>query len=372
MNVFGLLEDPINGTVQNPTCLARIGSPEYFNFAFVTLNGRAQAPANPIDSTLRTFTPDPTRDLFMNSGDTIRVTMFDSPEGLKVILDDLTTGQSGSMKASPANGFAQIKFDPTGTSCDAIPYAFHPMYSTSSEQTRVIWAAHTYNVAFSDEIGHWQNCRGVAVPATPFGVDQNGVPISCPAGNTETDGEPAEDPLAGGDDNFCFPASESSLIPLQGCTDTNTGFDGVAYQPVWPDGNTRLHPTPIQFTSPLTGPNFTFQYERAGLEADLPRIEFNTCNRLTGSGCTLIPTTDDGQPASFYPYFSIASHSGQCVWQLGDRIPGTTNDFGRNAGYGNIIAPPYLLFGGGGKVVHRYNDFRNVFSANPCLASPGS
>jgi hypothetical protein len=55
------------------------------------------------------------------------------------------------------------------------------MYSTSSKQTRVIWVAHTYNVGFADEIGHFENCNG---PATPFGVDASGNPIACPAGNT--------------------------------------------------------------------------------------------------------------------------------------------------------------------------------------------
>ena len=33
------------------------------------------------------------------------------------------------------------------------------MYSTSSEHTRVPWAAHSYNVAFSDEIGHFEYCN---------------------------------------------------------------------------------------------------------------------------------------------------------------------------------------------------------------------
>ena len=62
------------------------------------------------------------------------------------------------MVASAANDFAQVKFDPTGSGCTAIPYNFHPMYSTSSPMTRVPWAAHTYNVAFSDEIGHFDYC----------------------------------------------------------------------------------------------------------------------------------------------------------------------------------------------------------------------
>ena len=58
MNVFSLLEDPVNGTLQNPTCAARSGI-ETFQFAFVTKNGVSQAPANPLDSTLATYTPDP-------------------------------------------------------------------------------------------------------------------------------------------------------------------------------------------------------------------------------------------------------------------------------------------------------------------------
>jgi len=59
------------------------------------------------------------------------------------------------MTASAANGFGQVQYDPTGTSCVNLPYDFHPMYSTSSEQTRVIWAAHTYNISFTSEIGHF-------------------------------------------------------------------------------------------------------------------------------------------------------------------------------------------------------------------------
>ena len=51
-----VLEDPVNGTLQNSTCAARVGI-ETFQFAFVTKNGVAQAPANPLDSTLKTFTP---------------------------------------------------------------------------------------------------------------------------------------------------------------------------------------------------------------------------------------------------------------------------------------------------------------------------
>lgn len=365
LNIDSLSEDPVNGTLQNPTCAAKAGT-EYVNFAFVTKDGKAQAPANPLDATLTTFTPDHTRDLFMNSGDRISVAMFDTPQGLRVVLKDLTTGDSGSMTASRANGFAQIKFDPTGNSCKAIPYAFHPMYGTARQGVGTIWAADQYNVAFDQEIGHFQRCNGTAVPATPFGVDSSGTPISCPPSNTTDDGEFAENPLAGGDDNFCFPKSESQLVRVQGCTDTNTGFDGVSYHPVWPDGNTALHPTSVKFTSPLTGPSFNQPYGSASLSVDLPRIETNTCNRQTGAGCTHIPTTDDGTPALFYPYFSIAG-SAPCVWQLGGAIPGS-NDFGGNAGYGPLVSQRYLVFGGHGATNDLFNIFRNTFQTNPCPA----
>ena len=90
------------------------------------------------------------------------------------------------MTASKANGFGQVKFDPNGSSCTAIPYNFHPMYSTSSTSTRVTWAAGSYNVAFDTEIGHFQFCDGpYKIPATQFGLDAKGNPTVCPADDTE-------------------------------------------------------------------------------------------------------------------------------------------------------------------------------------------
>jgi hypothetical protein len=368
LNIFSLLEDPVAGTAQNAACADRIGL-EPFNFAFVTRNGVSQAPANPIDSTLTTFTPDPAKTLFMNAGDRVRVTTHDTPQGVKVILSDLSTRQSGSMTASAANGYAQIKYDPTGTSCQAIPYNFHPMYSTSSPQTRVIWAAHTYNVAFSDEIGHFEDCNGPnPIPASQFGVDAQGNPIACPAGDVE--GRGANVSPTDGDDNFCFPGSEAVLVDINGCTDTNTGFDGLTYQPVWPDGNTAVHPEPFLFSSPLTGRNLNVNYTQMAFEADLPRIETNTCNRTTGAGCTLIPTTDKGQPAAFYPFFSTLHGQGTghgCQWAFGNDLPGG-NDLGRNAQYGTLLSSSYLIFGGGGASHNLINNFRQIFTPNPCRA----
>jgi hypothetical protein len=368
VNIFSAAEDPVNGTTLNSTCAAQTGV-EYVNFAFITKNGRTTAPANPVQSTTATFTPDPQNDLFMNSGDHLSVSLHDTPNGVQVAIHDLTSDQVGSMTASAANGFGQVKYDPTGTSCVNLPYDFHPMYSTSSEQTSVIWAAHTYNIAFADEIGHFENCTGPnPIPATPFGFDSSGNPVTCPAGNVEGFGNNTSP--ADGDDNFCFPASEALRIKVNGCTDTNTGFDGFDYQAVWPDGNRALHPEPFMFSSPRTGVSDRVNYARVGFEADLPRIEFNTCDESTGAGCTLIPTTDKGTPAAFYPFFSALRPGGEgngCQWAFGNDLPGAISDFGRNAQYGSLLSTPHLAFGGGGATANFFFNFRQIRS-NPCRA----
>ncbi len=371
MNIFSLAEDPVAGTTLNATCAAKTGL-EYVNFAFISKNGRTTAAANPVDSTTATFTPDRKNDLFMNSGDNLKVSLHDTPNGLQAVINDLTSGQTGAMTASAANGFGQVQYAPTGSSCVDIPYDFHPMYSTSSEQTRVIWAAHTYNISFTSEIGHFENCAGPnPIPATPFGLDASGNPVTCPAGNSEGFG--SNKSPTDGDDDFCFPGTEALRININGCTDTNTGFDGLSYQPVWPDGNKKLHPQPILFSSPRTGPGNSVNYSRVGFEANLPRIE-STCNRSTGAGCTLIPTTDKGTPAAFYPFFSAFQNgvqdergNGGCVWAFGNDLPGATTDFGRNAQYGSLLSSTYLAFGKGGATVQLINNFRQIIS-NPCPA----
>ena len=178
------------------------------------------------------------------------------------------------------------------------------MYSTSSTRRRASPGPRgSYNVAFDSEIGHFQFCSGPKkIPATPFGLLPNGNPTTCPKGNSE--GRGVNKQPADGDDLFCFPGKEALVFKVTGCTFTNTGFDGASYQRLWPNGNTKMHPTPFQFTSPTTGPFYTKQYSQVGFEADLPDIEQPICNRSTGVGCTLIPQTDTGLPAVFYPFYS--------------------------------------------------------------------
>jgi hypothetical protein len=359
LTIDSLTLNPITGQENNAACEDLV-TVEPVNFAFITKSGQPHAPPSPVNSTIDTFTPHRSTDLFMNSGDQIRLTMHDTAHGLLVSLHDLTTGQSGSMTASAAKGFGQVKFDPNGNGCTNIPYDFHPMYSTSSPRTRVPWAAHTYNVSFSDEIGHFDYCTKVP---TPTG--------SC-AG---LEGRPGDREPTDFDDNYCLPGSMSTLIRVSGCLDSNLGFDGMSYQRnSWPDGNTSLHPTPLLFTSPLTGSAYDKNYERAGFEADLPRIEADApqqCDRFADNhpGCTRLPLTDDGKRVDFYPYYSTTRLNG-CTWMEGATVPGlTVNSFGKSLQYGDFLRVTYT--GLHNTLSRRWNDLRRIFPNNPCPASTG-
>ena len=353
--IFSFNSDQNNGVNNNAACLNSVGV-EPANFAFITLNGTPHAPAAPLSQTLSSFTPNSATDLFMDPGDAIDLSIHDSAGGLAVELRDRTSGQSGSMTASVANGFAQVNFDPTASTCTQTPYAFHPMYSTSSEHTRVPWAAHSYNVAFSDEIGHFEYC------------DHANVHGKC-VNPTNGDNNKKD-----GDDTSCFNADESLRILIGGCIATDNDFDGVSYQKTWPGSLTdpaldaAVNPASILFTSPTF--NGGLNYSRAAFEADLPRIEAadfgGICNRTTGAGCVNPPPG-----SNFYPFFTTrADGSVGCYWQLGGaNIPGTTNTFGGNstAAFGPLLFLDYPV--AGFTPSHRTNDFRNVLSSNPCPRS---
>jgi hypothetical protein len=302
MAIFGLNLDQNTGVANNNHCLHKVGL-EPVSFAFMTKSGVPHAPPDPLGVVANgstAFVPSAVTDLLMNPGDVLTVDLHDTFAGLQIVIHDLTTGATGSMTASVANGWAQVNFDPKGM-CTESPYAYHPMYATSSEHTRVPWAAHSYNVAFSDEIGHFEYCASVK--------KEGG---SCSGGDGDAD------------DTFCFSSAFSLLVRIGGCVATDNDFDGVSYQPVWPGTarsstqDERLHPTSVLFSSPLF--NGSQNYERVAFEADLPRIEAadfgGACNRTTGAGCVNPPPG-----ANFYPIYSTGAFNGACIWQLaGPRI----------------------------------------------------
>jgi hypothetical protein len=368
LNIDSLSQDGNTGPLNNAAC--QNYGVEYVNFAFIEIDGAPPGPPNPFDQNNDTFTPN-ANTLLMNPGDELVVTEENTAHGLKITIKDLTTGQSGFMVASAQNGFGQILWDPNGTNCNPathnIAYDFHPMYSTASEHTTVPWAAHTYNIAFSDEIGHFQYCDV---------VNSDG---SCALSRVES---------ADADDQLCVDAATSAsfgYLAIGGCVDTDVDFDGVPYKKVWPGTLANrsldrvLHAEPVIFSSPVfrDGDGEMRDYQRVAFEADLPRIEqFTTppCQRHVsnpadpslGEGCTNPPTGAD-----FYPiYTTRETDDGPCRWQLGGaHLPHTANNFGgtSTAEYGSLLKTVYPG-GPGGLPTTRYNNFRRVLDENPCRA----
>jgi hypothetical protein len=358
LNIDSFSQNMNTGATLNSTCAAVTGV-EYVNFAFLTKSGVAQAPASPVNATLATYTPDATKDLFMNSGDTLKVKLQDTRSGFQVVVNDLTSGQSGSMTASAANGFGEVQFaPPPSTACNNIPTNFHPMYATSSPATRVPWAAHTYNVAFSDEIGHFEYCNGV-----------NPTTLSCYAPGVNDSSK------LDGDDSYCFSPAQSSNVKVSGCLGSDVDFDGVPYQSTWPGTFSKasqdalVHPTPILFTSPTF--NGSVRYPQVAFQTDLPRIEFainppcqrhisNPADPSPGSGCVNPP------PGAFYPFYSMTT-GGTCRWQIGGPyIPGANYAFGSSSTveYGSLLSTFYPA--PNGQPSYRYNNFDSGPQTNIC------
>ena len=163
------------------------------------------------------------------------------------------------------------------------------MYATSSEHTRVPWAAHSYNVAFSDEIGHFEYCTTIPV--------EGGRLRRSESRSTTT--------------TTCFSPAVSLLVQIGGCIATDTDFDGIELParlagdgPEPGPGHEVPRRPSVVFTSPLF--NGTRELRRVAFEADLPRIEAadfgGICNRSTGENCVNPP-----QGATFYPIFTTAN-----------------------------------------------------------------
>ena len=72
MAIFSFNRDQNTFVDNNADCLNTVGI-EPANFAFITLSGEPHAPPAPLDLTAGSFTPNPTTDLFMGSGDRLNV-----------------------------------------------------------------------------------------------------------------------------------------------------------------------------------------------------------------------------------------------------------------------------------------------------------
>jgi hypothetical protein len=307
---------------------------EPVNFAYIQRDGVPTGPAAPDKLDLASFTPT-SQTLLYNPGDKIRVHMFDAtvPGGhgakaFKVVIDDLTTGQSGFMQASSQNGFANTSM----SDCSNTSFNFQPEYNTAAKDNIVPWAALQTNISTQYETGHWESCNQVT------GAGQN--PLSSTFSDTyynnchgpyETGKETGEP-----SDAFCYPKGDThgqlNTPPdtATGCIDNlqqngDLDFDGTPYYPEWPVGTSPTATFPSTFVEqlPSTGGS---AYSSYFIQTDLALSE-STCNGTTGAGCTVPPPG----PGDFYPYWSRVAGTGGCSIEFGNVAKG---DMGRDAQYG--------------------------------------
>ena len=349
MTIDSLNFSDLTNLDNNKDCLTKV-SDEPVNIGMISKSGVAHSPAGPLENGKGTpntaYTFNPSTDLLMNPGDQLAVDIHDTTAGLTSIVHDLTTGQTGSMTASIANGFAQVQFDPTAKKCSEVPYAFHPMYSTSTPNTRLEWTAHSLNVSMSDEIDHFEYCNHVSL---------NG---GCQGGN-------ATDPTADSDNDLCMRSDQSLLVQINGCVSSfDTDFDGVSYQNDWPGTTSDPSRTsePLRFSSPTFADQ---QYDAVSFQTDLVNLQrfAGVCTSTTLSKCTVPPV---GAP--FYPMYTTGNApGGGCEWREGGaNIPGATNTFGGSptAEWGPVV-PSFYPTGPASTAIF-YENFENALPTNPC------
>ena len=311
---------------------------EPVNFAFVQDNGVPTGPPSPQLSDNATFTPD-AHTLLMNPGDHISIHMFDvhvaGGLALKVVERDDTTGTSGSMIASAANGFMNTNpFDCSGT-----PFNFAAEYQTARAANIIPWGIGPYMINNQFEIGHFEPCTSITGSATfVSGAFSDTYYKRChgayeTAADTSATFEPNDAP--------CYPVGDTH----GGTTDPNvmtgcdvffqaTGdldYDGSSYRTDWPRSlSPGAFPTPFLQQQPTTAGGVG--YTKIQFVTDTSATELNSdCNISSGAGCVLPP-----QGGDFYPYWTFAKVGGKCVWEFGNMTNGQT--FGKDAQYGTIGA----------------------------------
>jgi hypothetical protein len=327
------LECNPNGTNCNNNC------PEPVNFGFIQRDGVPAGPPSPQLSDLQTYTPN-AETLLMDPGDLISVHMFDAalPRGghaLEANIRDVTTGQSGFMIASAANGFMNTnKGD-----CSGDPFNFEPEYSSAAANNVVPWGPGPYMIDTQFEIGHFEPCQSVT-GAQQFTQDAftDTFFTNC-SGPYEVG---AEHPGLEGNDSPCYRKGDThggTAAPneVTGC-DVFFGaigdldYDGTPYYPDWPTSTTPgRFPAAFEQAQPSSAGH---RYEQIQFETDAASTEHG-CNLTNGAGCILPPPG----PGHFYPYWTLAHGSGLgCAWEFGDVQTGQT--FGGDTQYGQITFNP--------------------------------
>lgn len=322
------LECSLNFATCNPNC------EEPVNFGFIQTNGVPTGPPSPQLSDLQTFTPN-AQTLLMNPGDKIRVHMFDAKatgggSAFKAVITDATTGQTGFMQASAANGF----MDTNVATCDGTPFNFQPEFSTASVDNISGWTALQVNISTQFEIGHFEPCSNVTGPAQESlapGVTDTFWKHCEGAYEKTTSADNKKNPES--TDAPCYPQGDThgGLAPpnvMTGCDVLFAGgdldFDGTPYRADWPTSTTpNTFPATFVQQAPVTVGGANYQQFQFQTDAALSE---STCAGPAGPGCAVPPPN---APGAFYPYWTSPS---ACTWEFGNMSNGAT--FGKFGQYG--------------------------------------
>jgi hypothetical protein len=307
---------------------------EPVNFSFLETDGVPPGPPSPQLADLSTFSPD-AHTLLMNAGDKLAVHIFDASikggRALETKVTDVTTGQSGYVIASAANGF--MNTDPFN--CAGTPFNFQPEYSSAKPANIIPWGPGAYDVNTEFEIGHFEACTSITGDKTitegsftdTYATHCHG-PYEVP-GDKASKLEPNDSPcFAAGDTH----GGQSPPDLVTGCEVAfraigDLDYDGSPYWPDWPNSTTPdAFPSTFLQQQPTSGgsvyPDIQFVTDNSATE--------NGCNTVTGQGCVLPPPG----PGDFYPYWTLAKVGGSCVWEFGNMQNGKT--FGGDAEYGKV------------------------------------
>ena len=357
---------------------------EPVNFSFLQTYGVPTGPPGPQLADVSTFLPN-AHTLMINGGDTLQVSITDPAQGFTTTIRDLTTGQTGWITASAANGFMNTSI----ADCSGTPHTFHAEYNTAAVNNRVPWAALQGGVLMEQEIGHSEVCSSLknqdpftesfangqsftdtAVYDTCVGGSEGaantgeGPCTGATCQNAETQGpngpqacpttNAASGTLCEYADGFCYQKGTRTVL-INGVSTTESSdanqcftdrfqngdldFDGLDYQAsAWPHGSSPNHPTSFQYAGPFTNGK---AYPKIQFETDVSGSSF-LCNVATGAGCQVKPIG-----SAFYPYWSLGKSkslpAGACVWNFGAQLYNTTKNFGKDAQYGN---PDLSWYGG--------------------------
>jgi hypothetical protein len=328
---------------------------EPINFAFIQRNGVPTGPPSPQDADLATEVPN-SETLLMNPGDTITFHMYDAPapgggDAFTVVMDDLTTHQTGFMQASAANGFMTT----SSANCSGTPFNFQPEFNTAKAGNINSWGADQVDISTVFETGHWEPCTSLSDEITPNPLDPGdtgGMYNVCSSPYENAPGIHRTSAEIGnalcyyaGDTHPGYDGAGTSTPPnvMTGCEDNlyqNGDLDFVGppyYRGSWPTGPTPTSRVPSSFVEQFPTTNGQ-QYSQFFFQTDIALSEYECGGgdyanaSASAAGCTVPPQG----PGNFYPYWSQVKGAGGCSLEFGNVSSGFgLTDFGQDKQYGS-------------------------------------